>query len=355
MGGQMSESCATPEGTKALSLEPLTKKPVVYVLADGSASMLEDEDGFVNFEDGVLPALEARDAELRLGFGYSAGIHSDNCTGLTSLVSVGEGNAAEVRAAYETFAESSSTAAESPMILSIQQTTELLAPYAGDAPVTLIIYGDGNADFCDNGNPTCAFDAQIAALQMAADRGVNAIIVSGIDDAFISQEWPDFLAQAGAGERPGWDDGLDVSDYIGEVDSQCRNVTPWTALRDDQGNAPHSECNGNEPDPSCYLPAGHYSEAGGAATAIPFGEPSAVQADLEERLDALLGCSFAVPSEVSLESESSLELFHGGTMLPSGSWLLRGDHIMLRGAACAAWLDEPLDLHLRVPCSALDE
>lgn len=345
-GGEVG-SCT--ENNRVVSLVPLTTKQVVYVLADGSSSLFEAGSGWDLLDEGVLPALEERDAELRLGFGYFSG-QTASCTGLTNLVPVGDDNASAVRAAYDGLVLPTERL-ESPTSLAIEQATELLAPLAQTANVTLVLVSDGNGDFCDDSNPRCGVDAQVTALQMASVRGIHSIVVAATEASFDPM---DILAQAGAGQFPAWDDGLDVGEFLGKLESECALYDEWSELREAHGNAPHSEC-GDAPDTSCHLPAGHYSEAGGTATAIPFGEASAIDAELGARIDARQGCSFALPSDLSEADAIGLSLYIGDALLLESKWRLHERFVTLEDATCSDWLAAPEELNAEIPCQSLSD
>jgi hypothetical protein len=344
-------ACAT--GDEALAVRvSLAPKPVVYLLADASQSMFETGSGWwALLGDGVIAALETRDDALKLGFGTSRGTTAD-CVGLHDLVSPGEQHAASVRAAYESITAPTGLV-DSPLPQAIQEATALLAPLALHTSVTLLIFSDGEGDFCDNGNPDCAFDATVSALQAAAAKGVFATLIAPGSQVFTGAEL-DVLAQAGVGERPNWDIGLAVGPYDGRLDGQCRTYEPWQAFRQSSGQAPPVSCTSDPLHVECHLPAGKYSEAGGSGRALVGADAAVQKVALGKQLDALTECTFVLSEAILVSEASKTRLLLDGKALDSTSWRIREPStITLEPSACAKLAESSGELVLEARCGDL--
>ncbi len=285
-GGMSTTSC--PLGGEA---NPVS----VYILANASNSLNFNDDLWTPMKEAVLAAVESYQDDYDFGFGTFVGT-AESCDGLEHRIDLGSGQFSAIETEYESIVLPEEKT-ESPVAYAVTQATERLSGVSGDRYILLIT--DDAGDFCDDSLPECAQDATTAALQLAAAAGIRTLVAS-VDFDDLQEDEMNYLAQAGWGQEPAWDIGLDVDEYSGQTDQLCEdNSQPfddlWNELRDDQGQGPNPDaCGANQPtegNADCHLPAGKYSEQGGTATAILGEDAESLASALIDRLLELDPCA----------------------------------------------------------------
>lgn len=341
----------------ATTFEP--KTPTVYVLVDRSTSMFGNEDFWGTLKASVLPVIEQLSGDVRFGFGSYTGT-SNECTGLSEGTPIAQDNYTAIEAAYNGLGHPG-TKSETPTAQAITQATSLLLADESPGDRFILLVTDGDPDFCNDPAPQCGADALIASLQHAAAQGVRTLVF-GIDNPQIQNpDWFDFYAQAGMGELPLWDEGLDVGEYTGTLQSQCTNQEQWSVYREANGNLPDpTMCGANQPpegNSACYLPAGDYSETGGTASAFLEADPAALAQLILQSVEALKSCRFDFNFEV--KDASTGEIFVGDltTPIPRDQWeMVEASVLELKGEACVRWQDPSVvDFFAGFPCEAIEE
>lgn len=350
----------------AVSFVP--KTPTVYVLVDRSKSMFEATDFWGKLKTAVLPVLQELQDDVRLGFGAYTGTSNAMCEGLTPGAPIGLNNYSAIETAYNALSWEGS--GETPTPQAIEQARDLLlqdraamGASAGDYYILLVT--DGDPDFCDNPNPICPADVLVATLQQTAAQGVRTLVF-GIDNPSLNDDLRaagifDVYAQAGWGQEPDWVDGLEVGNYNGKLDGQCKGTPEWLAARTANGNAPAAaDCSPQpaEGNPACFLPAGKYSAAGGTQKAFLNTDPAALAAEIRSRLEALKSCIFDLSHsnvEVKEDKVATGQIYVNEELIPSTDWRMNDPTTLeLLGAACETWLKpEVTEFFAGFPCDAL--
>lgn len=348
-------------------MEFVPQTPTVYVLVDASSSMTEL--GFWEpMRTGVLDVVSQLTEDVRFGFGSYTGTQT-MCSGLNNATPAGTidtGNYQLIADAYNALAAppvsmDPSVKQETPTPYAIQQALDVLL--ADDSPGDryILLVSDGAPDFCNDTTANCAIDGTVAALQSAFAQGVRTLVFA-IDSEKITQpELFDYFAQAGVGEQPAWETGLDVVAYSGVVDSQCKSsevVEDWNALRTANGNAPDpTTCSPLPPegDPNCFLPAGDYTTGGGTATAILNSDPAALAEQILASVEGLKSCVIDLNFEVVNEEDGEIFVGDMENPIPQDQWQMNTETQMeLLGAACTTWQSPEVSEFLAgFPCTAI--
>jgi hypothetical protein len=234
---------------------------------------------------------------------------------------------------------------ETPIPKAIAQVVDVLEADAGGPgeKAIFLVTADDDADFCNNVAPVCGIDATIGALQTAAAAGVQTFVFA-LDNAGIEHpEWLDYWAQAGAGQQPNWDKGLNVTEFTGELNNVCQGVPGWFALRASRGK-------------SSLQPVGDYSQAGGTAHATLGADAAAVAGAMSAKVDSMKSCLFDLSGDLSIvpgsDDEGDVRL--GDVQVPAAQWRMNDTkQLELLGAACAAYEGGGAQLAVSFPCDAV--
>ncbi len=340
-------------------IEYLPQTPTVYILVDMSTSMFE-QMFWDPMKQGVLEVVEQLQADVRFGFGSYTGTNA-TCMGLTPGAEIARDNFAAIKAAYDGLAHPG-TKTETPTPLAIRQVSDILVKDmevdAGEKYILLV--SDGQPDFCDDPDPACSTDATVASLQQAHKAGVTTLVF-GLENDSVDPLLFNYYAQAGQGQMPSFDKGLNVAAYNGTIESQCKNVNPlWSELRELNGNAPDPATCATLPpegEPSCFLPAGHYDATGGTAEAFLNSDPAALAEQILTQVQELKSCTIDVNFEVSEGSEMLGEIYVGDleNQIPASDWTMpTASSIQLLGDSCNLWLLESTkDFFAGFPCEVI--
>jgi hypothetical protein len=209
-----------------LSFDP--RPPTAFLLVDRSSSMFENKL-WEPLKVGVLSVVEQLSSEVRFGFASYTGKNGGTCPDLTQ-VAVADDNYAAIAAAYNTL-PAPSYKGETPTASAITQTASLLAGESSTGAKSIVLVTDGEPDFCDDGNVTCARDAVVAAVQAAHAQDIRTFILS-IGGQVQATHLRD-VANAGIGEG--------VVDHNDAVASQCSAGGIKARYGTREGNAPYFE------------------------------------------------------------------------------------------------------------------
>jgi hypothetical protein len=175
---------------------------------------------------GVLSVVQQLSSEVRFGFASYTGKNGGTCPELTQ-VAVADDNFAAIAAAYNAL-PAPPYKGETPTASAITQTATALAALDSDAK-SIVLVTDGEPDFCDDGNVTCARDAVVAAVQAAHAQNIETFILS--IGGQVSRSHLRDVANAGVGQG--------VIDHDNAVHSQCTGFKASYATS--EGAAPYFE------------------------------------------------------------------------------------------------------------------
>ena len=200
-----------------------SRRPTVMLLVDRSSSMF-DNDLWEPLKAGVLEVVERLSPEVRFGFASYTGEQGGMCPDMTTVDATTTDNFAAIQRAYEAL-RSPPYKGETPTAASITRVTELLARDPDPGAKFILLVTDGEPDFCDDANVTCARDAVVAAAQDAYRQGIGALVfhVGGK----VDRQHLEDVARAGSGET--------VEDRGGVVAQQCQSPRARYATAGGQG------------------------------------------------------------------------------------------------------------------------
>ncbi|HEY6878020.1 MAG TPA: vWA domain-containing protein [Polyangiales bacterium] len=208
-----------------LNFDPRT--PTTYLLVDRSSSMFDGATPrWAPLKQGVLSVVQQLSSSVRFGFASYTGKNGGTCPDMTE-VAIAQGNYAAIAAAYDALG-APAYKGETPTSKAIAQAAAVLAADPDTGPKSILLVTDGEPDFCDDGEVTCARDAVVAAVQAAYAQGIKTFMFSiggGVASAHLRD-----VANAGT--------GLGVVDHGGAVASKC---TPKATYSGSEGAAPYFE------------------------------------------------------------------------------------------------------------------
>ena len=307
------------DGCNQVELEFAPRIPSVFILVDRSSSMF-DNGLWEPLKQGVLAVVSALEGAVRFGFSSYTGAQGMQCPELTAVAPLAQGNSAAIARAYDAISKPQYKG-ETPTSLAVSEVARMLR--SADDPKYILLVTDGEPDFCDDGNLTCARDAVVAAVQSAYAQGIGTLIFSiggQVDQAHLAD-----VANAGTGQP--------VADRQLAVQNQCPNS------------------------------AAIYAASGGRA---PYFEPdvndrAALVSALSGALAAVRSCVFDLQGklriQLSLADQGVVEL--DGTRLafdsPDGFRLNSETQLELLGSACDR-LRQPdaKRLFIDFPCHAIE-
>jgi len=199
------------DGCNQVELEFAPRVPSVFILVDRSSSMF-DNGLWDPLKQGVLAVVAELEDAVRFGFSSYTGAQGMQCPELTAVAPLAEGNSAAIARAYDAVTKPQYKG-ETPTSLAVSEVARMLQSEPGDDPKYILLVTDGEPDFCDDGNLTCARDAVVAAAQSAYARGIGTLIFSiggQVDRAHLAD-----VANAGTGQP--------VADRQLAVQNQCPN------------------------------------------------------------------------------------------------------------------------------------
>ncbi|MDB4972891.1 MAG: hypothetical protein JWN48_1232 [Myxococcaceae bacterium] len=209
-----------------------SRPPSVFILVDRSSSMFE-HGLWEPLKSGVLEMVQRLQTEVRFGFSTYTGQNGGVCPDLTTATAVAQNNYASIAAAYNALG-APSYKGETPTARAIDQTAAVLKSDSDPGPKFILLVTDGEPDFCDDANVTCARDAVVGAVQAAYRAGIGTYIFSvggGVEQSHLRD-----VANAGTGQK--------VEDHAQAVAQQCQGSQG--SYGTPAGSAPFFEPNVNE-------------------------------------------------------------------------------------------------------------
>jgi uncharacterized protein YegL len=297
-----------------------SKVPAVFILVDRSSSMFE-RNLWEPLKKGVLSIVQQLDRDVRFGFSSYTGQAGGMCPELASSVSVAQDNFGAIKAAYDSVMPPKYKG-ETPTARSIDEVSKLLAREPEGTPKYILLVTDGEPDFCDDPNVTCARDAVVASAQKAWAQGIGTFIFSvggSVDRAHLQD-----VANAGSGQG--------VTDRQMAVLYQCNGGTAKYGT--ETGTAPFYEPNVND---QSALSAALSSVVAGVRSCV-FELSGKLQIDLNAADQGVVEIdekriAFGAPDGFRMNSRTQLELL---------------------GKACAELRKpEPKHVSIDFPCAAV--
>jgi len=310
-----------PDDCNQIEIEFAPRVPSVFVLVDRSSSMFE-RSLWKPLKDGVLAVIQQLQTEVRFGFSSYTGAQGMTCPELTTVVPIGERNYDAIKRAYDGIAMPQFKG-ETPTSLALTEVTQLLQREPADSPKYILLVTDGEPDFCNDPNVTCARDAVVAAAQAAYAKGIGTFIFSiggQVDRGHVGD-----VANAGVGQP--------VVDRQMAVHYQCPDSQ--ATYSETSGDAPFFEPDVN--DQNALLSALKSAIAGARSCVF----------DLQGRLKVDL--AFADQGLVELDG---VRVAYGGA---DGYRMNTETQLELLGGACQR-LKQPQTQRVSInfPCKAID-
>ena len=324
VGGSGSQSTGAGGGCQHLDVTFKQDPPTVLILVDRSGSMF-DGNYWTPLKTAALSVVQKTQDTVRFGFTAFTGQNGGVCPdviGTTGATKIAISNYAAVQAAYELASVKPSYKAETPtqeVFLTLAIPELVAVTEAG--PKYVLFVTDGEPDHCDDGNPICARDSVVGAVQAAYTQGIKTLVF-GLGPEAQAQHLQD-MANAGV--------GAPVQD-------------PGAAFN---GCAPPA--------------AGTYAAAGGTTK---YYTPTATDtASLEAALSAAISgaksCTFDLQGEikVNLASASSGTVIVDGVTIPydmTNGWFMKTDtQLQFVGSACDAVKAATQKISFDFPCDSI--
>ena len=181
----------------AIAFEPQT--PTVMVLVDRSGSMFDS--GFWDpLKTAVLKVVEKTQDKVRYGLLTFTGITGQQCPLVTGTDTFALGSYASLKAAYDAASIKPGAKLETPtgMVINATVIPDLLA-FKEPGKKYILFVTDGEPDRCDDGDPVCARDDVVGAVQSAYSQSIGTFVFGLQANAALGQHLQD-LANAGAGQ-----------------------------------------------------------------------------------------------------------------------------------------------------------
>jgi hypothetical protein len=286
----------------------------VLILLDRSSSMFEF-DYWEPVKASVLEAVNRFEHEVRFGLATYTGERERECPALSVGAEPARHNAAALRRAYDRL-EAPAYKGETPTAAALSQVAQMLAGNSSAGGKFILLITDGDPDFCDDGEPTCARDAVVAAAQAAHAQGIVTLVFR-VGDLVAGDHLTD-VANAGSGQP--------------------------VAQRD----RAHAAC----PDSGA-----RYSEIGGTAQ---FYEATPAEALTTSALSTVIAsirsCVFDLQDRPELDSSNvdamSVEIDgqQAAREQPDGFRMNSPTQLELLGASCQRWRMPDARISFTVPC-----
>lgn len=306
-------------------LDFVPQTPTVYLLVDRSGSMTS-EGFWAPLRTGILSAVEQLQSDVRFGFGSYTGLQNEAaCTTnpVDDLGSIAVDNYAAIAAKYNGLTPP--TNGQTPTAAAVQVARDLLLadPSPGERFIALVT--DGNPDFCNDGEDTCAQDALIGALQEAYESGIKTLVFGLQAKQFpIEEATMGRYANAGAGGGVVWAKGNEVNPGQTTIGYECSGSNAWKALPKQSTGA-----------------VGVYSSTAGDAVAATTVDPAELTESMRAKISGLKSCIFDLGnSGVSVKTGATGDIFVDDmeTPIPTDQWQLNSATVLeLKGDACVTW------------------
>jgi len=184
------------------------KVPNVLVLVDGSGSMFQTGANLPNgawgaLRTAVLPVIQTLQLtpdgqpQVDFGLGVFTGVAPSMCP-IFQKVPIAPSNYPAISAMYPT-GPLSTMKLETPVTQVLPMLPPLFTGAPGNGGNFVLFVTDGEPDFCNDGNTTCAVDATVAELKQLNGMGISTYVL-GLSSNFNTGTCPGVLqAYANAG------------------------------------------------------------------------------------------------------------------------------------------------------------
>lgn len=304
-------SCVQTHTPDELTLLPAA--PAALILLDHSSSMFEY--GFWEpVKASLLEAVQRFENEVRFGLATYTGEHAGECPALRLSAEPAQNNAVALGLAYEQL-EAPAFKGETPTAAALSQMAQMLAGDRHSGAKFILLVTDGDPDFCDDGDPSCARDAVVAAAQAAYARGITTLVF-----------------------RVG---SLVASDHLADV-ANAGSGQPVARRRSQE---------------TCPGASALYSQTGGDAQfydVIPAGTQAADA--ISAVIASIRGCVFEVRGPDQLDAaaiDAALLEIDGRPAArgaPDGFRMNTPTQLELLGASCQRWRAPDAQIALHTPC-----
>jgi hypothetical protein len=346
------------------------KIPTVYILVDRSGTEFTgDTTGiFFSLRSAVLATIQPLDMEVRFGLGVFTGDRGNKCP-TSDEVPTALDNYDKIAATYNMLGRPQYKA-ETPAAQMILSTVKpALMKDTGTGDKYMLFVTDGETDYCDDGDPVCAYDSVTYAVQNLKAAGFGTLIV-GLPSpqsqyaAQALQAW----ANAGAGLPPSLPVQSGQTLPAAQIRNNCYSGRPgYKAIWDMAGRAAN-EATATYANTSTDGGAG---DAGVVTMNAPVYAPGSTdQTALAKAIGAAIAgvksCSFDLGDingqsiKVDLTQLSSAHIKIEGQEVPldtgSGNgWKMNGPTTLeLTGTGCALWrMPSKTHIDFGFPCSTI--
>jgi hypothetical protein len=208
------------------------KIPNVVVLVDGSGSMFQVSAGLPNgawdaLRTAVLPVIQTLqstptgDPQIDFGLEVFTGVAPAQCP-LVQTVAIGEQSYTQIAANYPA-GRLSTMKLETPVTQVLPLLPKLFLGAPGNGGNYVLFVTDGEPDFCDDGNATCAVDAVVSELRQLSVQGITTYVM-GLSSNLNTSTCPGVLpAYANAGVNPPIASPCGTHNFSDE----CNGNTSW--------------------------------------------------------------------------------------------------------------------------------
>ncbi len=363
-GGEAAMAGASPTGDagagaggsgqtcRSFEVYPESTVPTVFVLVDRSGSMFNclstssagscpdpSDTPWAALKAGTLDMIQKLEGSIRFGFGTFAGEQGGSCPSFTK-VNAALSNYDVIEAAYSAVAPP--LKGEAPTSQVLGSLKALLAADTSPGKKYVLLVTDGEPDFCGDGNPVCAVDASVGALQALYAAGVGTMIF-GVDSKLstISAATLQAFADAGAGKP------VSPPNVGATVKDQCTSEAGWLSAYTASGASGSS--------------LGAYSSSGSATVFRPDPSDRAALTKLfATAVSGVKSCFFDLAAGLSVD----LSQLDRATVRVEGELVARDDangwrmktptQLELRGGACELWHDpDHHTIDFRFPCGVV--
>jgi hypothetical protein len=327
------------------------KTPTVFVLVDRSGSMFTPlpetgQSAWKPLKDAVLQVIQAKQAEVRFGFGAFTGEVGQACP-MFDQVPASLANYDAIAAVYDRLGPPAK--GETPTMRVLPIVKDALANDPTDGPKSILLVTDGQPDYCADGNELCPVDAVVRELQRLAAQGI-ATLVLGLKSPLttISDATLQAFANAGAGQP------VLAPAPVADIFNQCfyggdPNAAGWKADHAAAGLGPNQTL-------------GTYAQVGGTATVF---KPNATDetllaSEIERAVSNAKSCTFDLSGKIQVDL-TLLKLAHvyiEGREVPldnDNGWRMNTPtQLELVGTACSEWRSpSSRDIRFEFPCSII--
>lgn len=197
--GGFSSGGLTSGGCQQFAINFEAQTPTVMVLVDRSGSMF-DSNFWDPLKTAVLKVVEKTQSKVRYGLLTFTGIAGQQCPLVTGTNTFALGSYDAIKTAYDAASIKPGTKLETPTaaVINDKVIPDLLA-FKEPGKKYILFVTDGEPDRCDDGDPVCARDDVVGAVQSAYAKDIGTFVFGLEANAALGQHLQD-VANAGAGQ-----------------------------------------------------------------------------------------------------------------------------------------------------------